>query len=151
MANIVFNIAKGRVGQLALLTAANDALVAVVLDSTGIEADATLQDYDTLAAILAASNNEHTTLTRVTPMTGVTSVQNDTSNLWAVDADDLSWSTPAAGSGATAKLVICYDPDTTGGSDSDLIPLVALDFGVTPSGTNNVTFQFNAGGFYQAA
>jgi hypothetical protein len=33
-------------------------------------------------------------------------------------------------------VVICYDPDTTGGTDADLIPLTKHDLAWTPDGNN---------------
>jgi hypothetical protein len=150
MANFVFNQALGRVPYYASLPAANDALVWVVLNNSGLESDATLKDYDDLAAILAAANDEHSTLARITQTASITVTVNDTDNRVEVDQPDLVWTTPAAGA-QTGKLLCCYDPDTTGGTDSSLIPLVALDFSVTPSGSGNVTYQFASGGFFQAA
>lgn len=148
MANIVFNIAKGRAAHYATLPAASDGLVAVVLDATGLEADATLRDYDDLAALLAGTSNEHTTLTRQA-LAGVTVSVDDAADTVSVDATDLTWTAPAAGSGGTGKLVICYDPDTTVGTDATLVPLVGLDLAVTPDGSN-ITVTFDPAGFYGA-
>ena len=99
------------------------------------------------AAVLAGASNEQTTMGRKT-LAGVTSTVNDTSDKRIVDADNITWT--AATGNATAKLVICYDPDTTGGSDSDLIPLYFYDFAVTPAG-GDVTFAFNASGLAESA
>lgn len=140
MADFQFNIAKGRAGELALLGAANDAWLAVVLNFTGLEADATLKDYDTLAAILAASNDEHSTMTRQT-MAGVTLTVDDTHDVADVDATDLAW-IGASGS-RTGKLLLCYDYDTTSGTDSSILPIIGLDFDVTLNG-GNVGYQFPA-------
>lgn len=142
MADFCFNIAKGRHGYLATLPATNDALIAVPIETTGLESDATLKDYDNLSVLLAASNNEQTTMGRKT-LTGVTSVVNDTSDTWVVDADNAIWT--AASGNAVSKLVVCYDPDTTGGTDADLVPLYAFDFAVTPAG-GDITAAFNASG-----
>jgi hypothetical protein len=49
-----------------------------------------------------------------------------------------------------SKLVICYDPDTGAGTDADLVPLVALDFAVTPDGSD-ITAQINSSGFFGAS
>ena len=43
--------------------------------------------------------------------------------------------TPPTGN-AIGALVICYDPDTTTGTDSDLIPLTKHDLSWTPDGNN---------------
>lgn len=148
MADIVFNIAKGKVAQYAMLDGgANDALIAVPIETSGIESDATLQDYDTLSALLAAANNEQSTMGRKT-LASVTVTPDDTNNRLDVDAADITWT--AATGNAVSALVICYDPDTTGGSDTDLIPLVKLDMVVTPAG-GDITYQFNAAGFFRAS
>lgn len=131
MGDIAFNISKAQVGYYAGLPATNDALIAVVLESSGLEADSVLKDYDTLAAILAASTNEQTTMGRKT-LSSVTVTVDDANDRVDIAAADLSW-TSATGN-ATGAIVICYDPDTTTGTDADLIPLSKQDFVATPSG-----------------
>jgi hypothetical protein len=145
--DIVFNIAKGKAAYYAGLPASDDALIAVPIETSGIEADATLQDYDTLSALLAAANNEQSTMGRKT-LGSVTVTVDDTNNRTDVDAADITWT--AASGNAVSGLVICYDPDTTGGTDADLIPLVKLDFVATPDG-NDLVFSFNSAGFYRAS
>lgn len=147
MADVVFNIAKGRVAELAALAAANDALIAVPIETTGIESDATLIDYNTLADILAAANNEQSTMGRKT-LASVTVTVDDTNNRTDVDAADITWT--AATGNAISALLICYDADTTGGTDANIVPLVKLDCVATPAG-GDITFQFDAAGFFRAA
>lgn len=147
MGNVVMNIAKGKAAYYGGLPAANDALIAVPIETTGIESDATLQDYDTLSALLAGASNEQTTMGRKT-LASVTVTVDDTNNRTDVDAADITWT--AATGNAVSALVICYDPDTTGGTDADLIPLVKLDMVATPAG-GDITFQFNAAGFFRAS
>lgn len=148
MADLVFNIAKGREAQYGSLPAAADALIAVVVNATGLEADATLKDYDTLAALLAGTTDEHTTMTRKT-LTGVTVTVDDVNDRVSIDAADIVWTTPAAGP-ATGALLICYDPDTAVGTDADLIPVSKHDFSVTPAGVD-VTAVVNTGGLVRAS
>lgn len=133
MADFVFNIAKGRVAHYATLPAANDALVVIPIEASGVESDATLVDYDTVAAILAAANNEQSTMGRKT-ITSVTVTVDDSNNRVDVDFDDVTWS--AATGNAISDLLLAYDPDTTGGTDSDLIPLTWHDFAITPDGSD---------------
>lgn len=142
MANKVTNIGKGRFVHFATLPQTNDAFIAVVLEAAGLESDDALQDYDDLAALLAASNNEQTTMGRKT-LTGVTVNVNDTTNVASVDVADITWT--AATGNATGKLVICYDADTTAGTDANIIPLTIHDFSVTPDGTD-ITVQIDAAG-----
>jgi hypothetical protein len=147
MANKVTNIGKGRFVYYAGLPATNDALIAVVLEATGLEADDALQDYDDLAALLAAASNEQTTMGRKT-LAGVVVNVNDTTNIASIDCNDITWT--AATGNATGKLVVCYDPDTTGGTDSTLIPLTLHDFSVTPDGTD-ITVQIDSAGLATSA
>jgi hypothetical protein len=149
VASIVPNISKGKVAYLAGLPGTNDAIIAVPLLASGIASDATLKDFDTLAAILAGTSDENTTMGRKT-LTGVTVTVDDTTDQAKVDSDDPAWTSGEMGGGAVAKLVYCYDPDTTGGTDSDLIPLVILDCVVTPDG-NAFTYQNASGGWYTAS
>ncbi|WP_405960595.1 hypothetical protein OG235_24690 [Streptomyces sp. NBC_00024] len=133
MANFVFNTALGRTGYLAGLPAANDALVAVPLAAAGLEADSVLRDKDTLADLLSGTTNEQTDLGRQT-LTGVTATVDDTNDRLAVDCADITW--PDTTGAAIAAIVICYDPDTTTGTDADLIPLFKFDVPMTPDGTD---------------
>lgn len=147
MTDIVFNIAKGKIAFYASLPAANDALIVVPIETTGIEANATLVDYDTLGALLAAANNEQSTMGRKTAST-VTVTVDDTNDRVDIDMDDVTWT--AATGNAISALVVAYDPDTTTGTDADLVPLCKLDFVVTPSG-GDITAQVQAAGFLRAA
>lgn len=157
MANFVFNIAKGRVAELYNRVdtndAANSALIILVLATSGLESDATLIDVDTVTALVAGTTNEVTnsgyarkTLTDsdITAMT-----PDDTNDRMDLDIPDQTWTAVAAGDG-WSKLVIAYDNDTTGGTDSNLIPLTAHDFVVTPDGSD-ITAQIAAAGFYRAS
>ena len=116
MADLVFNIAKGKFAYYAGLPAAADALIAVPIETTGLEADETLKDYDTLSALLAGTSNEQTSnMTRKT-LASVTVTVDDTpgANWVNVDAADPVWT--AATGNAISALVICYDPDTGTGT-----------------------------------
>lgn len=145
MADMVFNIAKGRVAYYATLPAANDALIVIPIESSGVESDATLRDYDTVSALLAAANNEQSTMGRKT-VTSVTVTVDDTNDRVDVDIADQVWT--AATGNAISDLLIAYDPDTTGGTDADLIPLTWHDFAITPDGSDVTATIAN---FYRAS
>ncbi|MFJ6579260.1 hypothetical protein ACIQMY_25275 [Streptomyces sp. NPDC091368] len=145
MGNIVFNQALGRVAALAALPAANDALIAVPLEAAGLVTDATMRDYDDLATLLAGASNEQTSMGRKT-LTGVTVTVDDTNDRVAIDCADITW-TGATGS-AVGAVVICYDPDTTTGTDSDLIPLTKHDVTMTPDGSS---YTLTVSDFYRAS
>lgn len=133
MPNIVFNQALGRLAYLCSLPATNDALIAVPIETTGIVADSVMRDYDDLGALLAGASNEQTTMGRKT-LTGVTVTVDDTNDRVNIDAADIVWT--AATGNAISAIVICYDPDTTGGTDADLVPLTKHDFTITPDSSD---------------
>jgi hypothetical protein len=133
MGDVVFNIAKGRVAYYAGLPATNDALIMIPIEASGVESDATLIDYDTVSALLAAANNEQSTMGRKT-LASVTVTVDDTNNRVNIDAADVTWT--AATGNAISDLLIAYDPDTTGGTDADLVPLSLHDFAITPDGSD---------------
>lgn len=149
----VQNIALGKIKYYAELPAANDALILVFLKLTGLEADATLRDYDTLAAMLAATNDEcdFTGYSRKV-IANVTATVDDGTNTMNANGDDPTSLTNTGGAAQTAgACFVCYDPDTTGGDDTTIIPLgqilennVSFDIG-SPQ-----TFAFDPLGFLAA-
>lgn len=151
MADFIFNIAKGKVAYYATLPAASDALILVLLQATGLEADDVLNNHDNLSTLLAAANDEatFTGYSRKT-LSSVTVTVDDTANRVDVDAADPSAYTASGASQAVAKAIICYDPATPG-ADTTLIPLVALDCVVTFDVGIATTLSFNSAGFARAA
>lgn len=133
MADFTFNIAKGKVKYYAELPAANDALIVIPLEASGLEADATLKDYDDVAALIAGTTNEQTTAGRKT-VTSVTITVDDTNDRVDIDFADQTW-TGLTGN-AIGALLIAYDPDTTTGTDSSLVPLTKHDWAITPDGSD---------------
>jgi hypothetical protein len=145
MSNLVFNQALGRVAYYASLPAANDALIVVPLESSGLVADSVMRDYDTLSDLLAGASNEQTTVGRKT-LASVSVTVNDTDNRVDVDAADVTWTTPTGN--AVGAVVICYDADTGTGTDADLIPLTKHDLTWTPDGNN---FTLTVTDFFRAS
>jgi hypothetical protein len=155
MADGVFNIAKGRVVEYYNRVKSNDPSTSgfIMLLLTVNEADDTLDNYDTLSALLAGSNTEaaHANYVRKTLTDAeidALPAPDDTNNRRDLDLPDLTWTALGAGS-ATTKAILVYAPDTAG-ADSTLIPVTHYDFAVTPDGSD-VTLQFNASGFYRAS
>lgn len=153
MANIVFNIAKGRVAELYDRVKGNDpansALVLVPIETSGLESDATLIDADTLAAVLAGATNEQTTMGRkVLTDSDLAAIPtpDDTNDRNERSLPTTTWA--AATGNAISKILVCYDSDTTGGTDSNIIPLTMFDFAVTPSGAD---VQMTGGVFFRAS
>ena len=145
MADFVFNIAKGKVAYYASLPAANDALIVIPIEASGVEADSVLRDYDDVATLLAAATNEQTTMGRKT-ITSVTVTVDDTNDRVDADFADVTWT--AATGNPISDLLIAYDPDTTGGTDSTLVPLTWHDFAITPDGSDVTATVAN---FYRAS
>ncbi len=144
----VFNIQKDALGYYATLPAVSDAIVVVLLKSSGLEPDSTLMDYDTLAAILAASNDEcdFTNYARKS-ITSVTRTVDDTNNYVTSTFASQTWTSAGGASNNTGgKLLVCYDGDTGAGTDANIIPLTAHDFIFTTDGSNLVA-QVTAGVF----
>lgn len=157
MADFVFNVSKGRAAEFYNRVDSNDpansALIVVILATSGLETDAVLKDSTDLADVLGGTTNEVTnsgyarkTLTDADITALTIDYSNDRVDL---DIPDQTWTGVAAGDG-WSKLIICYDSDTTGGTDSNIIPVTAHDFVVTPDGSD-ITAQINAAGFYRAS
>jgi hypothetical protein len=153
MANIVFNIAKGAVAayydRVKSNDPANSALILIPIETAGLEADSVLIDADTVAAVLAGTTNEQTTLGR--------KVLTD-AELAAIPAPDdgndrndrslptVTWA--ASAGNAISKILVAYDPDTTTGTDANLVPLTMFDRVVTPNGDDIVV---TGGAFFRAS
>jgi hypothetical protein len=153
MANIVFNIAAGRgvefYNRVKSNDPANSALILVPIETAGLEADATLVDVDTLSALLAGTTNEQTTMGRKTLTDAdlaALPAPDDTNNRYEVSLPTVTWT--AATGNAISKIAVCYDPDTTAGTDANIIPITMFDFAQTPSGAD---IQMTTGVFLRAS
>lgn len=144
--DLVPNIAKGRVAHYASLPAASDALILVLFKAAGLPTDEVLRDADTLAAVkAAAAEADFTNYTRKT-LGAVTVTVDDTMNLVNIDCADVVY----ADAGGTTnnlmgKAAICYDPDTTVGTDTDLVPLGFYSYDGQTDGST-ITLVMAAGG-----
>lgn len=153
MSDFVFNVAKGRVAELFNRVDSNDptnsAIIVVPVDR-GAATDATLKDLDTLSAVLGAvterstSNWSRKTLTDA-DLAAIAA--DDTNDRMPVAIPNILWS-PGPTAGAVTDLVFCYDSDTTGGTDANIVPLVMSAFPITPDGSD---VQANAGDIYRAS
>lgn len=157
MANYVFGqAAVGRVGEYVNRVLNNDpansVLLAIPLSQSGTAEQA--EALVTMAAVEADANFAEQTNASWGRKTiadtggGLTWAYDAANNQNWSDLTDLVWAGPTTGNNTTG-LLICYDPDSTTGTDSTVIPLVHLDMAVTADG-NQVTFQFNANGWYRA-
>lgn len=154
MANFVYNIALGRVAELYNRVDSNDpansALIIVVIDA-GATSDATFKDLDTLSSVLGSAterNSNGWARKTLTDADIVAFAPDDANDRVDLDIPDQTWT--AVTSGAATDLVLCYDSDTTGGTDANIVPLTQHDFAVTPDGSD-ITAQIAAAGFYRAS
>lgn len=158
MADLVFNIAKGRIIELALRVKNNDpansALTLVALAQTGLEADSALVDYDDLAALLAGSSNEVTNTNyarkTITDTDLGSIVPDDTNDRRELTIPTQVWNPAPAAGDTWQAMVLCYDNDTTGGNDSNLVPLLKWDAGIVPDGVSFIEFAPIAPGIFRA-
>jgi hypothetical protein len=157
MAASVFNISKGRVVEFAnrvdVSDPTNAVFVVVALNSTATHA--TLRDLDTLALVIADVNTVEAANTGyariVLDQDDITTISPDDANdrfdvdladfeFGAITDDDVDWT----------HLVLCYDSDSTGGTDTNIVPMLLFDFAVTIDGSA-VTAQVNASGVFRAS
>jgi len=157
MADFVFNIAKGRVveyyNRVKNNDPANSALIVVAIDANG-DTDATMRDRDDLAVLLGGTANEVTNsgyARKVLTDADLAALPapDDVNDRFDIDLPDQTFSAIVAGT-AWTDLIICYDPDTTGGTDSAIIPLTCHDFPITPDGSDIIA-QIAAAGFFRAS
>jgi hypothetical protein len=146
VANLIFNVMKGAWAYYGTLPAASDGLTLVPLVSAGLVNDATMRDYTTLAAILAA--NTESNIGRKA-LTDVTVTVDQTNDVVLLDCSDFSWLAATAGA-AVGAVVICYVPIVGTSPDSAVIPISKHDVNFTPAG-NDVNVTIATGGFAQAA
>lgn len=156
MADLVFNNAKGRIVQLYINvdtnSPANSAFIIAAFAAS--DTDATIRDIDTLSALEALASTAEATNSGyarkvLTDADLVAWAPDDTNDRVDLDIPDQTWTAVAAGTNWT-DLAICYDGDTTAGTDAAIEPLTWHDFAVTPSGADIVA-QINAAGFFRAA
>ena len=155
MANFVFNIAKGRIVEFYNRAENNDptnsALILVPLSASGTEAQG--QDLTTLAAVEADANFAEQTgggwvrKTLESAQLAALPAANNTDNRYDIQLPSVTWTAPSAASNTTG-LLVCYDSDTTGGTDSNIIPLTHHDFVVTADGNDVI---LNVGDFFRAS
>ncbi len=140
MSNIVFNIAKGRVVELYHRVEngdpANCAIILIPIETTGLEADSVLVDADSVADVLAGTTNEQSTVGRKALVAAdlAAPAPDDTNDRYSLSLPTTTWA--AASGNAISKILVAYDSDTTGGTDSSLIPLTLFDFVITPDGSD---------------
>src|ERR1044071_777994 len=143
MGDFVYNIAKGRVAEFYNRVQSNDpanSALIIVAVKRGSATDATMKDYATLAALLGDAQVDEVTNSGYARKTltdaDLTPLTVDNANdRMPCDIGDQTWTGVAAGDNWT-DLVICYDNDTTAGTDANIIPLTNHSFAITTDGTD---------------
>lgn len=150
MGQLTFNISKGRTieyhARVVNNDPANSAIILVVLAAAGLESDDVLQDYDTLSALLAGASNEVTNTGYARKSLTNTELSaptvDDTANTVTITFPTQTFTTIGAGD-SWKKLLVCYDSDTTAGTDANIVPMYGIDLliqntAVIPTGANIV-------------
>lgn len=153
-----FNISRDKIGYYFELARdrpsgfTNAVIGITLLKASGLEADATLADHDNVSVLLAATNDQadFTNFVRKTVFgtggTGITKTVDDSGNRVLLDLPDQTWVDAGGATNNTlGKVLIYFDPDSTTGADTDLIPLLAHDITATTDG-NDLIIRFHADG-----
>lgn len=158
MSAFIFNIAKGRLNEYAIRVDGNDpansAFIVMLLQDTGLETQAVLEDYDDFAALLAAANTECTVASYARLVWVDTDlaapVVDDSGNKQDFDVADFDFGLLETGQNISAA-VIGYDNDTATGTDANIIPVhCTIPAATVP--TNGETFNFRTpSGLWSAA
>lgn len=152
MADGVFNIAKGRIAYYAGQAGVANAALTIVLLKVA-EADDTLNNHDDLGALIVGANTEadFTNYARK-QITSSTPTVDDTGNDVQEVIADQTWTAAGGATNNTlVKLLVCYDGDTTTGTDANIVPLTYHDFAVTTD-SNDLTADFDGtNGFWGSA
>ena len=150
MPALIANVAKGRIAYYASLPAANDNLIWVVFKAAGLESDAVLQDKTSLADVISGTTDEADfggySRKQASSVTVTVDHANDRVD---IDLDDPMWSPTS--SQALGKIGVFYDPDTTAGTDADLIPLFFDDFVFTTPSAGEIFYTVPDDGIMRAA
>ena len=154
MADVMFNVGKGRVvelyKQIKNNNPANAAFVVVVLKA--VEADSVIKDVANLSLLLAAAGNaeaDFTNYARIELTDAELAAWPNPNN--TTDKYEITW--PAlqfvdaggVSDNNLTKTILCYDEDTTLGTDANITPLAAFDYvKVTDGSTLDISFETDA-------
>lgn len=154
MADVVFNVAKGKWGQWVQNVEDNSPAAAVlrIFAIVSTDSDDLIRDTDTITALLALGNTAEATNSGYANIaldeTDITITVDDTNNRLDVDITDQVFSTIGAGDNWT-HLILAYDAAGTD-TDANTIPISSHDFVVTPNG-GDITAVINAAGILRAS
>lgn len=158
MADLVYNIAKGRAAELYNRVDTNDPAnseLVIVAINAGTTTDTDMRRFDTLQAALpgaggaAEVTNSGYARKHLIDTDIVAFAPDDTNDRVDLDIPDQTFTAIAAGT-AWTDLIVAYDSDNTGGTDANVVPLTMHDFAVTPDGSD-ITVNVATAGFYRAS
>lgn len=140
LANILNDFAKGRFVQLATLPLGTDSLVWVLLQSTSLPTDATIQTTQYLSGILSTGTGTGLECTftnyarTVMPGTSITITVNTSTNVVTLDTSNVViGAAGGAANNTVAAAVLCYKP-TSSTADTAIPVLTKHDFSATTAG-----------------
>jgi len=137
--NIIFDYAKGRYVEKYMLPVGGDNIVVVLLQASGLQADATLRTNQYLSGLLSAGNTEATFTNyarKVLSASDITVSINTGTHVNTVDISDQVWS--AAGgavNNSIGALITCYRP-TSASTDAQILCLTKHDYVISTTGGN---------------
>lgn len=139
MASLIFDYAKGRWVEKYRLPVGGDNILVVLLQTTGLQADSTLNNHQYLSELLAAGNTEATFTNysrQVLSSADITVSTNTSTGVTTVDTTDRVWN--AAGGAVNnnlGALLTCYR-QTSATPDSGILLLTKHDYTVSTTGGN---------------
>lgn len=156
MADFMYNIAKGRLGELHSRVKVGDPAAArfyMIPVNVAAVTDATLKDLDDFAAIITAGVTERAAggWNRKTLVAADLSlvVPDDVNDRFDYDIiNDQTWVTVAAANDST-DLILCY-ASVGAPTNAQLMPVGQWDFPVTTDGSDIVAV-INAAGYFRAS
>lgn len=154
MANGSFDVALGREVELYNRVLLDDPLLAtlmLVVLANGVEADSVLRSYETLAEVLSSndevSNSGYNRIVLYSGDISAYSIDHDNHRI-VLPLVDQTFPTIDIGD-SWRKLLLCFDSNPSGGTDSDVVPIAFYDMlingvAVVPNG-NDIIVGFGNG------
>lgn len=157
MAGSVFTVAKGRGNELHERVVNEDpadaALIVVLLQES--EDAAALLAHANLHEILSVGDNVEANFTNYARYLftasdlAATQVDEVSGGRFATIPDPIWLSAGGATNNTLSTLLVCYTPERNGGSDVDVVPVVAMPFFVATDG-NDLTAFIDPTGYFEA-
>jgi hypothetical protein len=160
MASIQTNISKGREVELYERVNSNDpansALIMLVLATGSANGVGGIVDFDTVAAITAGGYTEVTNVNyarKTLTDADLAAWTPDDTNNWILLVLPLQTFTNITAGNSWDIVVVAYDPDTTGGTDTTLVPITASELRDTSGNpivpaANNILVNFSNAWLY---